>query len=397
MKLQLTPCKLGYGGTKEEMQRLLSDAKELTGIDYNIDNLGDVYDAIHVIQDDLGLTGVAAEEASQTFSGSFDAMKAAAKNFLGSLAIGENVGQALSTLLSTVNTFFFNNFLPMLGTIIRSLPGAVAGFLQEGIPMLLTSVQNLITTLANYVSSLADGVTAEKVAAWASTTLPQIIATAARLILQFAKTLLKNLPRITAAVRRIAFAVVWGLGAAIWARVTAAANGIKERFMAPLNALRDRVSSAMSSIKERLISPIQSAKDTISGIVDTIKGFFPISIGDVFSGLRLPHFRIVNSGSFPWGIGGKGSMPEWTVSWYAKGGIVPNTAVFGNIGLSEAGPEAIVPLDPFWDRLDRMAESMQSSVTINVYATPGMDVKALAKEVRNELISTENRRRLAWQ
>ena len=141
------------------MQRLLADAKELTGIDYNIDNLGDVYDAIHVIQDDLGLTGVAAEEASQTFSGSFDAMKAAAKNFLGSLAIGENVGQALSTLLSTVNTFFFNNFLPMLGTIIRSLPGAVAVFLKEGIPMLLTSVQNLITTLANYVSSLADGVT----------------------------------------------------------------------------------------------------------------------------------------------------------------------------------------------------------------------------------------------
>lgn len=386
-----------YGGTKEEMERLLADAKELTGVDYNIDNLGDVYDAIHVIQDDLGLTGVAAEEASQTFSGSFDAMKAAAKNFLGSLAIGENVGGALSQLLTTVNTFFFNNFLPMLGTIIRSLPGAVAVFLKEGIPMLLTSVQNLITTLANYVSSLADGVTAEKVTAWAQTTIPKVISTAAKLILQFAKTLIKNLPRITAAVRRIAFAVVWGLGAAIWAKVTAAANGIKERFMAPLNALRDRVSSAMSSIKERLISPIQSAKDTISGIVDTIKGFFPISIGDVFSGLRLPHFRIVNSGSFPWGIGGKGSMPEWTVSWYAKGGIVPDTAVFGNIGLGEAGPEAIVPLDPFWDRLDRMAESMQSSVTINVYATPGMDVKALAKEVRNELISTENRRRLAWQ
>ena len=375
-----------YGGTKEEMQRLLADAKELTGIDYNIDNLGDVYDAIHVIQDDLGLTGVAAEEASQTFSGSFDAMKAAAKNFLGSLAIGENVGQALSTLLSTVNTFFFNNFLPMLGTIIRSLPGAVAVFLKEGIPMLLTSVQNLITTLANYVSSLADGVTAEKVTAWAQTTIPKVISTAARLILQFAKTLLKNLPRITAAVRRIAFAVVWGLGAAIWAKVTAAANGIKDRFMAPLLALRDR-----------FVQPIQSAKDTISGIIDTIKGWFPLNIGRILSNISLPHFSL-NWSSKDFGPLGTIKYPTgFNVSWYEKGGIVPNMAVFGNIGLGEAGPEAIVPLDPFWDRLDRMAESMQSGVTINVYATPGMDVKALAKEVRNELISTENRRRLAWQ
>ena len=100
-----------YGGTKEEMQRHLADAKELTGIDYNIDNLGDVYDAIHVIQDDLGLTGVAAEEASQTFSGSFDAMKAAAKNFLGSLALGEGVSESLSTLITSASTFFCNNFL----------------------------------------------------------------------------------------------------------------------------------------------------------------------------------------------------------------------------------------------------------------------------------------------
>ena len=363
-----------YGGTKEEMQRLLSDAKELTGIDYNIDNLGDVYDAIHVIQDDLGLTGVAAEEASQTFSGSFDAMKAAAKNFLGSLAIGENVGQALSTLLSTVNTFFFNNFLPMLGTIIRSLPGAVAVFLKEGIPMLLTSVQNLITTLANYVSSLADGVTTEKVTAWAQTTIPKVISTAARLILQFAKTLLKNLPRITAAVRRIAFAVVWGLGAAIWAKVTAAANGIKERFMAPLLALRDRVASTAQSIRDRFVQPIQSAKDTVSGIIDTIKGWFPLNIGRILSNISLPHFSLSWS-SKDFGPLGTIKYPTgFNVSWYEKGGIIPGATIIGGIGMGEAGPEAILPLDPFWDRMDRMAESMQSSVTINVYATPGMDV-----------------------
>ena len=72
----LDNLKLGYGGTKEEMQRLLSDAQKLTGTKYDIDNLADVYNAIHAIQENLGVTGTTAKEASSTFSGSFSAMKA---------------------------------------------------------------------------------------------------------------------------------------------------------------------------------------------------------------------------------------------------------------------------------------------------------------------------------
>lgn len=384
-----------YGGTKEEMQRLLSDAKELTGIDYNIDNLGDVYDAIHVIQDDLGLTGVAAEEASQTFSGSFDAMKAAAKNFFGSLALGEGVGQAFSTLISSANTFFFGNFLPMLGTIVRSIPPAIGVFLREGLPLLLSNLGSMISNMASYVSSLADGVTAEKVAAWAATTLPQIIKTGVKLIGQFALTLIKSIPKVTSAVRRIGAAVVRGLGVAIWAKVTAAANGIKTRFMAPLLSLRDRVAQTAANIRDRFVGPIQSAKDTVSGIISTIKGWFPISIGKILSNLSLPHFSLSWSSKDFGPLGTLKYPTGFSVSWYEKGGIFNGPTI---AGLGEAGPEAVVPLDPFWDRMDRMAESMQgNNVTINVYASPGMDVKALAKEVRNELISTENRRRLAWQ
>ena len=67
----LDNLKLGYGGTKEEMQRLLSDAQKLTGTKYDIDNLADVYNAIHAIQENLGVTGTTAKEASETFSGSF--------------------------------------------------------------------------------------------------------------------------------------------------------------------------------------------------------------------------------------------------------------------------------------------------------------------------------------
>ena len=123
----LDNLKLGYGGTKSEMERLLADAQKLSGVEYNLDNLGDVYDAIHVIQEDLGLTGVAAAEASTTFTGSFGAMKAAAENLMANLALGENIGPALDTLSQTVNTFIFSNLLPMIGNIATALPELISG------------------------------------------------------------------------------------------------------------------------------------------------------------------------------------------------------------------------------------------------------------------------------
>ena len=379
------------------MERLLADAQKLTGVEYNIDNLGDVYDAIHVIQGDLGLTGVAAAEASETFSGSFNAMKAAASNFLGSLALGEGVSESLSTLITSASTFFFNNFLPMLGQIIMSLPGAIFTFIQQGVPLLLSNISALVTSLAANISGLAKGLTASKVSEWASTTIPRIISAGASLLGKFAMTLIQNLPVITAAIRQIAFNIVMGLGRAIWGKVTQAATGIRDRFMAPINALVGRVQTTANNIKNRLVAPIEQAKAKISGIVNAIKGLFPLSIGKIFSNLQLPHIT-VSGGRAPFGIGGKGSLPHFNVNWYAKGGIVSDTTVFSAIGMGEDGPEAIVPLDPFWKRLDDMAASMQSdNVTINVYASPGMDVKALAREVKNELINTENRRRLAWQ
>lgn len=123
----LDNLKLGYGGTKQEMQRLLEDATKLSGVEYNMDNLGDVYEAIHVIQGDLGLTGVAAQEASETFSGSFGAMKAAAENLMANLALGEDIRPALESLGQSVNAFIFNNLLPMVGNIASALPDLVSG------------------------------------------------------------------------------------------------------------------------------------------------------------------------------------------------------------------------------------------------------------------------------
>lgn len=376
----LDNLKLGYGGTKTEMERLLADAEKLTGVEYNIDNLGDVYEAIHVIQQDLGLTGVAAAEASETFSGSFNAMKAAAMNFLGSLAIGENVSQSLSTLMTSVSTFFFGNFLPMIGTLVKSLPGAIATFLQQGIPLLLANISTMISTLSLQISSLANSITAEKVKTWATTTLPKIVAAGASIIAKFAATLIVHLPKIIAALGRIGAEIVKGLGSALWGKVTQAANGIKDRFM----------------------QPIETMKDKVKGILDKIKGFFPINLGQILK-FKIPKIS-VSGGSAPWGIGGKGSLPSFSVSWspHALGGIISRRLLMAEGStiheFGEAGSEAILPLTPFWKKMDEIANNVQGGNTINIYVNGSdKDPRQIAEEVKRVLVRETNNRRLVWQ
>ena len=367
----LDNLKLGYGGTRGEMERLLADAEEFSGVHYDIDNLGDVYNAIHVIQENLGLAGVAAGEAATTFSGSFNAMKASVQNLLGSLAIGENVGPAMQQLANSVSTFFFGNFIPMLGTIISQLPSAIITFMKAGVPQLLNGVASIVTSLAASIRATADSLTGAKVAEWASTTLPKIVSTAAKIIGQFAATLIINLPKIVAAIGRIGLAIVQGLGSALWGKVSSAAAGIRDRFMAPINQIRDK----------------------FKAVVDKIKGFFPISIGKVMSNIKLPHFKI--SGKF--GINPP-QTPKFSIDWYAKGGIIDGATVISGIGLGEAGPEAIMPLEPFWKKMDEIASNMQGGNTINIYVNGSdKDPRDIAEEVKRVLIRETNQRRLAWQ
>ena len=150
----LDNLKLGYGGTKSEMERLLADASKLSGVEYNIDNLGDVYDAIHVIQEDLGLTGVAAEEAATTFSGSFGAMKANAQNLMADLALGNDIRPTLNALANSVKTFLVGNLLPMIGNILKQLPTFLA-MLPEYIADM---IPDIVACAVDIVAGLADGI-----------------------------------------------------------------------------------------------------------------------------------------------------------------------------------------------------------------------------------------------
>lgn len=105
----LDNLKLGYGGTKTEMERLLADAEKITGVKYDINNLSDVYSAIHVIQGELGITGTTAKEAATTLSGSLASMKAAFKNLLGNIAIVAFVTALILTALAVVIACIYYN------------------------------------------------------------------------------------------------------------------------------------------------------------------------------------------------------------------------------------------------------------------------------------------------
>ena len=123
----LDNLKLGYGGTKKEMERLLADAQKLTGVKYDINNLADVYEAIHVIQKELDITGTTAKEASTTLQGSFASMKASFLNLLGKLSLGQDIKPSLEALAKTTTTFLVGNFLPMIGNILKGLPTLIIG------------------------------------------------------------------------------------------------------------------------------------------------------------------------------------------------------------------------------------------------------------------------------
>lgn len=141
----LDNLKLGYGGTKTEMERLLKDAGKLSGQKYDIDNLNDVYEAIHVVQEEMGITGTTSKEAASTLSGSLASMKAACSDLLGNLALGEDVKPAIKNLISTAATFLFENLLPAVGNIILALPDAIGTFITTSIPILVQKGKEIIS------------------------------------------------------------------------------------------------------------------------------------------------------------------------------------------------------------------------------------------------------------
>lgn len=191
----LDNLKLGYGGTKTEMERLLKDATKLTGVKYDINNLSDVYEAIHAVQGELGITGTTADEASKTLQGSFSAMKASFSDLLGNLSIGNDIAPQLEALATTTSTWLFGNFLPMVGQIVANVPQLVVGVLETGIPLFLEEGGKMLT-------SLSEGI---------ATNLPTLTASAMETILGYVSGLGANISQIVTAGGTIISNLVTGI------------------------------------------------------------------------------------------------------------------------------------------------------------------------------------------
>ena len=145
----LDNLKLGYGGTQKEMERLLADAEKLSGQKYDISNLNDVYQAIHVIQTNLGITGTTAKEASTTIQGSIKAVKSTFQNLITGLADeNANIKQLVGNFTDSVITAG-KNIIPRIVTIVKNIGPAISETVTTLLPQLIPVVSELINQLVN--------------------------------------------------------------------------------------------------------------------------------------------------------------------------------------------------------------------------------------------------------
>lgn len=321
----LDNLKLGYGGTKTEMERLLADAQKLSGVKYDISNLSDVYEAIHVIQNSLGITGTTAVEAASTLSGSFASMKAAFNNFLGYLVIGEDIKPYIKQLVQTAATFLFNNLLPAIGNIITSLPSALVTFVTTALPIIAEQgkrmidavisginggfpsmigsgaegVTNFITGMVNNLPDVIKGIgdiitnlleaildampeflakgaeIIQNLVSGITSKLPDIVTSAINIITKIASTIIKNLPQIISGGIKIISSLLAGIIKAIPALVAGlpkVAKAITSYFgkinwgsvgKAIISGIAKGIIGAISILKDAVVS---AAKSALNGI-----------------------------------------------------------------------------------------------------------------------------------
>ena len=173
-----------------------------------------------------------------------------------------------------------------------------------------------------------------------------------------------------------------------WDKIKAAAKALGDKIKSVWTSIKSATVNTWNTIRDAITRPFTSAYDKIKNIIKTIKGWFPIKLGKIFKGIKLPHFDV--EWSYVKAFGRKINFPSgFDISWYKNGGIFDSPTI---AGIGEAGPEAVVPLDKFWDKLDNMSTG---EITINVYPSAGMNETELARKVEQALAMVQRRRNLA--
>ena len=319
----LDNLKLGYGGTQAEMQRLLTDAEKISGVHYDLGNLADMYSAIHVIQQEMDITGTTAREAATTLTGSFAAMKAAAQNVLGNWSTGADLTAPLQALTDTARTYLVGNLLPMIGNVLQGIPqlvytlvpevlqtgtellGSLAqgftqgipDFLANALPQLLSFTENLRENAGEFVNAgldmitqLANGLIAGlpdliayvpdiviNICGIINDNMPKILAEGVSLVVQLGVGIVKAVPDLLANWKKILQAVLSVISAVNWLNIgknilTGVANGVKSMGSSMLAAFKGGFSSALAWIKSLPSQAVQWGKNLIQSFINGLTG-----------------------------------------------------------------------------------------------------------------------------
>lgn len=317
----LDNLKLGYGGTQSEMARLINDSGVLgDSVKVTADTVKDVpfssiIDAIGVIQDNLGITGTTAEEAATTLSGSFTSMQAAASNVMANLTLGHDVGPALQGLAQTVTTFLAGNLLPAIGNILSALVlqvipvgtqmlqslGAglaqgVPNFLAQALPMVLQFTETLRTNFGNIVDAGIDLLL--NLAQGIANGLPTLIEYVPQIVTNIAGLINDNAPKLLAAGLHIIVTLGLGLIQAIptlIANIPQIIQAVVSVFTAfnwislgsnIITMLKNGITSMVSAVQSAGTSIFDAVKNAIANLPATLQSLGSNAITSMANGLK---------------------------------------------------------------------------------------------------------------
>lgn len=268
----LDNLKLGYGGTKEEMQRLLDDASKLSGIKYDISSYSDVVDAIHVVQTEMGITGTTAKEASTTIEGSVSSMSSAWDNWVAGMADSEaNFSQLTSNLVDSIVTVVGNiaprvietvpRLVSGLGEIVEQLATYIPQVIQELLPPLMSGVQDLLNTLVGMLPEMISiiGQIIPTIIDTLLTILPQLLEAGVQIITELAQGIAQALPTLLPTIVTVVTNIVTMLIENIPLLITAALQlltGLAQGLVAALPVLIEALPEIITAIINALVEGI---------------------------------------------------------------------------------------------------------------------------------------------
>ena len=321
-----------------------------------------------------------------------------AKNELGDM--GEEIGAILLPAVADLVSWLQANLLPKLQTLITFLQQhpAIAKF-ALAFALITAALGPVLMIVGSFISMIGTIITIAPAvgAAFTAMTGPVgIVIAAIAAAVAVGVALYKNWDTIKAKAAAV-WAAVQNAVAVVVGRVKTNFNTLKSAVTSVWNGIKNTASTVWNGIKNAITKPIEAAKSVVQKAVNKLKSFFPLKVGRVFSGLKLPHFNI-KGGSAPFGLGGKGTKPSISVSWYKK--AQDNPYLFSNatlFGAGEAGDEVLYGRSNLMkDIASAVSGASLSGVVVNVYGSDNMSVNELADAVEQRLITMQKRRTQAW-